>query len=63
MARNIGSKARQPGGGEACAPLGSQPSLLLKDGYNNTVSLLDGEAVVASLVLGPPTLPCAPLST
>ena len=45
--------ARQPGGGEACAPLGSQPSLLLKDGYNNTVSLLDGEAVVASLVLGP----------
>ena len=45
--------ARQPGGGEACAPLGSQPSLLLKDGYNNTVSLLDGEAMVASLVLGP----------
>lgn len=43
---------RQPGGGEACAPLGSQPSLLLKDGYNNTVSLLDGVAVVASAVVG-----------
>ena len=50
---------RQPGGGEACAPLGSQPRLLLKDGYNNTVSLLDGEAVVASAVLGvhPPLCP------
>lgn len=43
---------RQPGGGEACAPLGSQPRILLKDSYNNTVSLLDGEAVVASAVLG-----------
>ena len=43
---------RQPGGGEECSPLRSQPSLLLKDEYNNTVSLLDGEAIVASLVVG-----------
>ena len=43
---------RQPGGGKACAPLESQPRLLLKDGYNNTVTLFDGQTVLASAVLG-----------
>ena len=28
---------QQPGGGEECSPLGSQPQLLVKDAFNNTV--------------------------
>ena len=43
---------QQPGGGEACEPLGSQPRLLVKDAYNNTTPLPDGDAIGASLVVG-----------
>ena len=44
--------ARQPGGREACSPLGSQPRVMLKDVYNNTAPLppsADGDAVTVAL--------------